>query len=623
MTKRLISLMLALIMLLSLCMTSCANTSEEDEEEEAEEEVQRPNVALTLYAVMGDKTTKEGLEKVEEKISNYCVAKYKTSIDLRFFTEEEYQAGLDAMYDKFAIEAAEKLKKEQEAAAAAKSEAEYKASLTPEERIKYDQKKRLEAKKAAEEAKKKAEEQAELIEQGKDVAKVKDVQMDILYIPDMESYMSYIDQEQLLDLNSFLDTTQKKIRNYVYPAYLTAATVNSTVYGIPNNRPIETDATYFVINTALANKYGVDLEKLHSIRDLEPAFAKVKAGEGDVTPIYGDFDPEGLVFYEGVDMGRTTLVFADNLVGGTEFLSSTNATFNPNSNVSTAFVDYCAQKAEYRKNGYLSDTNKNFFLSVQKLTEEEKADWEKKGYSTVLYRGAPFTTEAALDAGLFGISSHCKYPERAAEILELLVTDTEFRNLLTFGIEEENYIVNADNKNVITMINDSYSMDFFKTGNTFIGYIPDTMDPEYIEKGREKNLNSFVDPFLGFRFNWNEATESKWLTSFAEWKAYVDPIYAQLSYGTANYMDLLAEVFDNVRNDPNDMFTDSYNEWQTTSNFRASYTAHAENIKKLKETLSFDRTITSGEEAAVITTTTTASTTTAAGATTTTTAKAK
>ncbi len=624
MTKRLISLMLALIMLLSLCMTSCANTSEEEEEGEVEEEVQRPNLVLTLYAIMDEKTTEEGLKKVEEKISNYCLAKYKTAIDLRFFTEKEYQAGLDAMYDKFAAEEAEKLKAEQEAAAASKSEAAYKATLTPEERVKYDQKKRLEAKKAEEEAKKKAEEMAELIEQGKDVATVKDVQMDIIYIPGMEEYFSNISQELLLDLNSFLDTTQKKIRDYVYPAYLTAATVNSAVYGIPNNAPISTNATYFVVNKALAQKYGVDFDKVRSITDLNGVFAQVKAGEAGVTPIYGDFEPEGLVFYEGVDMGRTTCVFADDLLGGTEALTNTNATFNPNSAQSTAFIDYCATKAEYRRNGYLSDTNENFFLSVQELSEEEKIAWEKKGYTTVLYKGAEFTSEAALDAGLFGISSHCEYPERAAEILELITTDPEMRNLLAFGIEEENYIVNADNKNVITIIDDSYSMDFFKSGNTMIGYVPDTMDPDYIEKGKEKNLNSFINPFLGYYFDWNEQTEAKWLPAFAEWKAYADPLYAQLSYGVDNYMDILAQVFDNVRNDPTGMFTNSYNEWQTTSNFRTGYTAHAASLAKLRENLSYDKTITSGEQAPVVTTAAPESTTTtAAGATTTTTAAAK
>ena len=70
----------------------------EEEEEEAQEEVQRPNIGLTLYAIKDEKMTDEALKAVEEKVSNYCVAKYKTAIKLHFFTEAEYQAALDAEY---------------------------------------------------------------------------------------------------------------------------------------------------------------------------------------------------------------------------------------------------------------------------------------------------------------------------------------------------------------------------------------------------------------------------------------------------------------------------------------------------------------------------------------------
>ena len=52
-----------------------------------------------------------------------------------------------------------------------------------------------------------------------------------------------------------------------------------------------------------------------------------------------------------------------------------------------------------RENGYLSDTNENFFLSVREMTEEERLSWVEKGYTTVLYKGADFNTEAALQNG--------------------------------------------------------------------------------------------------------------------------------------------------------------------------------------------------------------------------------
>ena len=620
MTKRLISLMLVLIMLFSLCMTACSTAEKkegEEGEEEQQEEVQRPNLVLTLYAIKGEKMTDEALKAVEEKVSNYCVAKYKTAIDLRFFTEEEYQNGLDDMYDKFAAEKAAQLKAEQEAKASEKAEAEYMAKLSPEERVKYQQKKRLEAKKKAEEEKKKAEEQAELIDKGKDKATVKDVQMDIIYIPGMTEYYSYLNQGLLVDLTTYLNTTFKTVKDFVYPAYITAATVDSAVYGIPNNGPISTEETYFVVNKNLAKKYNVDFSKVTSITDLNSVFAKVSANEAGVTPIYGDFGPEGVSFYEGIDMAHTTGIFTNNLAKGEKNFEAgtTNAILNPESTASDAFVNYCKTKAEYRKNGYISETNQNFFIAVQSLTEEEKTQWEKKGYDLVLYRGAEFTTEAALNAGLFGISSHCQYPDRAMEIVELLSIDTQLHNLLTFGIEEEHYIVNADNENVITVIDDSYSMDFFKTGNTLIGYVPDTMDPDYVAKAKAKNLNSCISPFLGFIYDWEDENNAKWVKAFAEWKAYLDPIYAQLSYGTDAYASILATAYDNVRNNTSGQFSESYNEWQTACTFRNEYKTYSEKIVSLyKELLTSDITETGDYVPEVSTdgasTTTTAATTT-------------
>ena len=541
MTKRLLSLLLALIMLFSLCLTACGPAPEEEEgaEEEQQEEVLRPNIGLTIYAIKDKKMTDEALKAVEEKVSNYCIAKYKTAIQLRFFTEDEYQAALDKEEAEFAAIAAEKLEADRKAAEIAKSEAAYKAKLSPEERVKYDQKKRLEAKKKAEEEKKKAEAQEELVEKGRDKASFSDTQMDIVYIPGQAQYLDLAQRGMLVDMKTYLENTYKKICDYVYPSFITAATVDGGIFGIPNNRDINAPETYLVLKTDLVEKYNVDLSKVRSIADLEDAFAAVKAGSPGVTPIYGDFDPEGVVFYEGVDMAHTTCVFADNLLGGTQMATTTNAALNPNSTTSSAMNDYFQLKADWRAKGYLSDTNTNFFASVQELTEAQKKEWADKGYTLHLYKGATVTDEAVLENGLYGISSHCMYPERAMEIVMLLSTDTELHNLITFGIEEIHYIVNADNENVITVVDDSYAMDFFKTGNALLGYVTNDMDPDYVAKAKEKNLNSFASPFLGYRYDWSGEENKKWMDAYAEWKAYLDPIYAQLSYGTANWKAIM------------------------------------------------------------------------------------
>lgn len=585
MKKRLMCLLMAVVMLLSLCMTACS--SEEEETGTEEEDVQRKNVALTIYAITDGKTTPDALALVEEKVSNYCVAKYKTAIDLRFFTEAEYQAGLNAMYDKFAEQEAAAKKAAEEAAAAAKSEAAYKATLSVEERREYEQQKRLEAKQKEEEAKKQAEAEKELISQGKDVAVVKDVQMDIIFIPNGTDYASWIKQGLLQDLSGMMESRFKLIRDFVYPSFLTAATVENALYGIPNNHGISTNETYFVFNTALAEKYGVDYSKIKSITDLNDVFAQVKAGEPGVTPIYGDFGIENYTFYEGIANGHMLGAYTENLAGGRFTATDIYSSLKPDSTDPgrDAVVKYAATKALYRENGYLSDTNENFFLSVREMTEEERLSWVEKGYTTVLYKGADFNTEAALQNGLFGISKYCEDPERAMEVLQLIMCDSELRNLLTFGVEDVHYKTDPLNKNVITVIDDSYTMDFFKSGNALIGAVPSTMDPDYVEKAKQKNLNSYMNPFLGFTYDWTEGAEATWVKMFGQWEEYTKDIWAQIHYGTPDYYDLMLTHYQNIYNNTTGEFENSYSEFSSKCNLRANYRAYLKTLQTLDATL--------------------------------------
>ncbi|MBR7165650.1 MAG: hypothetical protein IKD18_05160 [Clostridia bacterium] len=589
MTKRLMCLVLALIMLFSLCMTACSETEEEGEEK-VQAEVQRKNLALTIYAVTDEKTTDEALAAVEKKVSEHCIAKYKTAIDLRFFTEAEYQKALNDMYDKFAAEEAAKKKAEAEKAAAEASIMVYKNSLSKEERIKFEQKQREEAKKAEEEAKKKAEEEAELIEMGKDVATVKDVQMDIIYIPDMEHYYSWIEQGLLQDINNYLIGKFKRINDYVFPSYLTAATVGTGVYGIPNNQGITTNETFLLVRSDLAAKYNVDLTKVRSVTDLEAAYTQVVANEPGVGAFYGDWVPEGVVYDPSIDMAHAAGVFYDTLVGGKFTATNASSALNPNSSYGTAFVDYCATKAAYRKAGYLSDNAESFFATVKELTPAEKAEWEAKGYTAVLYKGADFNTAAALNVGLYGLSKHCTEPERAMEVLQLMYTDPELHNLLAYGLEDVHYTKVSDAKDdpMITIIDDSYSMDAFRVGNALLGYIPDNMDPNSIEVAKQKNLNSHMNAFLGFRYDWTAEKEEKWLKLFQEWKTYLDPLYQQVCYGTDDYFTILENAYAEIYKNPNGLFSDSYSNWQSNCSWRNDYKTYISKIQKLDKVLHFE-----------------------------------
>ena len=368
MTKRLISLLLAMIMIFSLILTSCADAAEDDEEngeEEQQEDVLRPYVAVTIYGIADDSMTDEGLALVEEKISNYCVARYKTSIDLRLYRASEYQSQLNALYDKFAVLDEETRLKNEAAISSSLAEKELLKGMTKEEKQAYQQQKRIADKQAKEDAKRQKEEEAKLVEEGKDrVVAADEVQLDILFLPTMEDFYTAVDQELLTDLKPFLSNKYRLINDYVYPTYIT---VGGCVYGVPTNPGVVTDETYFVVNKALAEKYNVDWTKVRSIRDLEDVFAQIRASEPGVTPIYGDFAPEDVVFYhptEELDAGNFIVVNSDQLLGGNYNAPAYSKSYTTSA-TAQHFHEYAALKGQWRQAGYLSDTNQNFFLTVE------------------------------------------------------------------------------------------------------------------------------------------------------------------------------------------------------------------------------------------------------------------
>ena len=590
MKKRLLCLLLSVIMLLSLCMTGCSSSTEDSTSEtgEAEESDARGKWAMTLYSITGDSTTDEAIAEVEEKFSNYVYAKYKTSVDLRLYRESEYAEALNGMWEKFNQQDAEKKKAEEEAAKKKAEESAYIRTLTPAELEEYKLEQEKQAQREKEEAERKKEEEKELIEQGKDVAAVKDVQMDILFVPDAKSYASFAAQDALLDLTPFMEKQLSLTSDYIHPSFLTAANVGEALYGIPNNHGISTNETYMIFNTALCEKYGMDKKNGEriSIEDFEEIFAQIKAGEPGVTPIYGDFDPEGLEYLvvDGKRFGEGMVcVFADQLLGGEFVQADLNKTYNPASAASTAFVDYCALKAKYRAAGYLSDTNQNFFLSVKEMTEEEKDEWVKKGYTVLLYKGAKFTQEDALQNGLFAISSRCEMPERAAEVLNLLETDPELRNIFTFGIKDTHYMESGKD-GIITKIDDSYSMDFFRTGNTYIGYLPDTIDPDYVTKAKEKNYNSRIDVWLGYNdFDWSAEENKVWVDGAAQWAQVIGDRAAKLNYGTPDYMEIITAIQDDNNDTAKCDF--NYSKFHTDCKFAVGYKAVAARLCALSKRL--------------------------------------
>jgi len=533
MRKRSISLLLVLLTLFSLFLTSC---SEEEEEDETLTTV-RSATYLTFYAITEKGTTDEAIKAVEKELNKYT-SSLKTELVLRFYTEDKYEAALEDMFKLFKEEADAAAIKKAEEDKKKKEQQAYEKTLSAEEKRKLNQQRRLEAKEAERKAAQEEKERLERIEQGLEEPPepITGAQMDVIYINGYDHYLSLIKGNEyfpntslLAPLDEYLKRDEKLITNYINPILLQAAKVNGATYGVPVNKAVG-KAQYFVYNTKLLEKYEYDVSDITNLFPLEEILAEIKEKEPNVIPMVAPTTVPGFDFF-GEEGSAIVVDSPEHTVFKADGASSTFKTYS--------IKAHFERMANFRKLGYFKDSYpssvKEFFLEIREGSAEDAKKWQEEGYTVTLYKAAKADNETTL-SGLFGISSKSKIVARAAEVLTLIYTNANFSTALKYGVEGTHYVLDDDG--YVEVISDDYKMDFFKTGNTFIG----KTTPEYKDyraMGIENNKNLKVYGFMGYTDS--KLTEDD-LDIIAKANKIVKGKYAQLCKGVENWEEIYNEV---------------------------------------------------------------------------------
>ena len=118
------------------------------------------------------------------------------------------------------------------------------------------------------------------------------------------NFTNYVSKGQLLPMDDALEKYGQDIISNVGEAYLKAGQVDGKQYGVTTCRDNAKDYG-FMMRKDLAEKYGVDFDKLDGIKDFEPYLKAVKEGEDGIIPLvtliektpwynmYGGIDPLG------------------------------------------------------------------------------------------------------------------------------------------------------------------------------------------------------------------------------------------------------------------------------------------------------------------------------------------
>ncbi len=487
MKTRLICLFLCVVMMLSVVLTSCAERDKETIKDNITTTASESAMTLTMWVVVEEALTSEVASAVSAELNSISKAKFKTQLDVKFLTQDQYQAVLSETITKY-----ESTPVSTETTARTTKGTGEEAAVTDETRV-------------------------------NDYGFVEIVyppavenQVDIIYIAGKDMFDTYVGNGWLAPLDSELNGSSKKIKEYVANALLSASKQDGVTYAIPNNNVIG-EYTYMLLDKELMEKYN---QHGYYNRGLIDGFCneyvynfidQVAMFEQGVTPIAGSYDdcldmlahfwtidPETYDMLEGFSAFGYYYTDLAELSRGSVVMGYQSLFANKD------FAEDFLALNRFRMNGYYAEAGDDTTKAAIKFVKGDKNSVQK--YTDDYYAVAvkyPTASVEDIYTNMFGVYTRSKSIPRSMEIVTYLNTNQEFRNVLLYGVEDVHYTVVEDDNDQIVIERDKYNryiMDIDKTGNAFLAYLQPDMSKDIWTTGKEQNRDALVEPLLGFDF---------------------------------------------------------------------------------------------------------------------------
>lgn len=288
-------------------------------------------------------------------------------------------------------------------------------------------------------------------------------------------YIDCITNEQLYDLDSLIEKYGQGIVDALGKKLIDTCRVNGKLYGLPNNRDYAVGWDAYILRKDLLDKYHIDVDTIKTTEDLEHVFELIKENEPGVTVLstrdgnllancYFSQDPLGV----HMENGQSELV--SNLFETEEY------------------KDALKRIRRWKLAGYLDEN----ILNLEKSVQERMGEGELFSY---IYRAKPGVEQqestvcgtevvcVQLGENIVANNESSSMPwvitqnsisaEKSMQLLNLIYTDADIMNLLSYGIEGIHYVRTADGhitypegKNTNIFVANAWEMP-----NQFITYI--------------------------------------------------------------------------------------------------------------------------------------------------------
>ncbi|MCI8693590.1 MAG: ABC transporter substrate-binding protein [Lachnospiraceae bacterium] len=323
---------------------------------------------------------------------------------------------------------------------------------------------------------------------------------DILFT-DSGSYVSDVQMGAFADITTLLDSTPQ-LKSFIPEDYWSAVSVQGGIYAVPTYK--DSSATqYFVWDNELIKKYKIDYENMHDLQSLTEALTKIKEGEGSA-PFILTSDGLGAVLdkYDGLGAGAPGI--------GVSYKDSSKKVVSIYEQ-EDVMADLKTLHEWYKAGIINADANTlgeapkyRMCYVAQGWPLAAKTVWgPNMGKEVVVSQwGDTHLSFGTVGGSLNCISSSCKNPEKALQLLELVNTDSVVRDALYFGLEGDNFEYNAEGR--VHKINTDWPMAGYTQGTFFNVTLTDDVEENQWDEVKALNEQAVPSPVLGISIDTSE-----------------------------------------------------------------------------------------------------------------------
>ncbi|AZS14116.1 ABC transporter substrate-binding protein [Paenibacillus lutimineralis] len=344
-------------------------------------------------------------------------------------------------------------------------------------------------------------------------------------------YNQQVSMGAFADISDLVQSESPELYKLIPEKVWDGTKIDGKIYSVPTYKDSSV-TQYWVFDNKFVQKYGIDLNNIKTLQDLDKPLRDMKAGEGK------SFYPLPLTQSDGFSGFMNSY---DDLTLG---LQPIGVKFDdPSRKVVSALeqpdvMENLKLLHQWYKDGIINpdaptkgepDKGRAFF-SAQAFPGAE-ANWQitegVEKYDMVKTFGPLFTT-STIQGSLNAISSNSKYKKEALKYLELVNTDPKLRNMLAFGELGVDYD-NVNGEKVIERKTDTWPLAAYTQGTFFDLAVTKGAPEDQWEQVRKLNEEASSSSILGFALDISNLS-----TEVANTKAVWDKYRYELMTGASD-----------------------------------------------------------------------------------------